>query len=102
MVQLLVSSYAMIVLAATSRLSSAFVPPIKTFRRALTSVAASDNDFDDFTSKVAFMFPGQGAQSVGMCSEVVNDVALFPLREDRENSFWHNKLLNSTLKSPQR
>ena len=40
----------------------------------MTKVAASDNDFDEFSSKVAFMFPGQGAQSVGMCSEVVNDV----------------------------
>ena len=74
MVQLLSSSYAMILLAATSRLSSAFVPTAKSFGRAMTKVAASDNDFDEFSSKVAFMFPGQGAQSVGMCSEVVSDV----------------------------
>ena len=64
----------MILLAATTRLSSAFVPRAKSFSRVMTKVAASDNDFDDFSSKVAFMFPGQGAQSVGMCSEVVNDV----------------------------
>ena len=72
MVQLLAN--AMILLAATTRLSSAFVPRAKSFSRVMTKVAASDNDFDDFSSKVAFMFPGQGAQSVGMCSEVVNDV----------------------------
>jgi [acyl-carrier-protein] S-malonyltransferase len=39
-----------------------------------TSVRASDSDFDDFSSKVAFMFPGQGAQFLGMCAEVVKDV----------------------------
>mmetsp|Transcript_17555 Transcript_17555/g.27341 ORF Transcript_17555/g.27341 Transcript_17555/m.27341 type:complete len:351 (+) Transcript_17555:153-1205(+) len=35
---------------------------------------ASDTDFDDFSSKVSFMFPGQGAQFVGMCSEVAETV----------------------------
>lgn len=34
----------------------------------------SDSDFDGFSSKVAFMFPGQGAQFVGMCGDVVKDV----------------------------
>jgi [acyl-carrier-protein] S-malonyltransferase len=47
--------------------------------RLLTTTArlmssGSDSDFDDFTSKVAFMFPGQGAQFVGMCADVVKDV----------------------------
>jgi [acyl-carrier-protein] S-malonyltransferase len=32
---------------------------------------ASDDDFSDFSSKVTFMFPGQGAQFVGMCGDVV-------------------------------
>ena len=34
---------------------------------------ASDSDFDDFSSKVAFMFPGQGAQFVGMCGELCKE-----------------------------
>lgn len=40
------------------------------------SVAESktDNDFDDFSSKVSFMFPGQGAQFVGMCAETCKDI----------------------------
>ena len=43
------------------------------------SVAAestvSDTDFDaSLSTKVAFMFPGQGAQFVGMCASVVQDV----------------------------
>jgi len=59
-------SSSMILLAAT-RLSAAFVPSVRSFGRVASSVAASDNDFDDFSSKIAFMFPGQGAQFVGMC-----------------------------------
>jgi len=35
---------------------------------------ASDNDFEDFSSKVTFMFPGQGAQFVGMCEDVCKNV----------------------------
>lgn len=35
---------------------------------------ASDNDFEDFSSKITFMFPGQGAQFVGMCEDVCKDV----------------------------
>lgn len=71
MVRLLFSS---MLLISVSRLSSAFVPVARTFGRKATSVAASDNDFDDFSAKVAFMFPGQGAQFVGMCSEVCEEV----------------------------
>jgi len=35
---------------------------------------SSDNDFDDFSGKVTFMFPGQGAQFVGMCEDVTKNV----------------------------
>jgi len=44
------------------------------FRSTSSSLAASDNDFDGFSSKVAFMFPGQGAQFVGMCGDLCKDV----------------------------
>ena len=68
---------------ALFRVAFAFVP---TTHRSITSRwtagafqisnlhSSSDNDFDDFTSKVAFMFPGQGAQFVGMCGDVVKEV----------------------------
>lgn len=46
----------------------------------------SDGDFDDFSSKVTFMFPGQGAQFVGMCGELTETVpaaaALFAKASD--------------------
>lgn len=39
------------------------------------TLATSDTDFDaTLNTKVAFMFPGQGAQFVGMCGDVVKDV----------------------------
>lgn len=62
------------------RVSAAFLPA--SLRRSTTTTArssssllrASDTDFDGFSSKVAFMFPGQGAQFVGMCADVVKTV----------------------------
>jgi [acyl-carrier-protein] S-malonyltransferase len=62
------------ILLAASRLSSAFVPAGRSFGRKASAIAASDTDFADFSSKVAFMFPGQGAQFVGMCAEVCKEV----------------------------
>lgn len=66
-------------LAALSlvRITAAFTP--SSLRQVASSssssaLKASDNDFDGFSSKVAFMFPGQGAQFVGMCGDVVKDV----------------------------
>lgn len=65
------------------RQSLAFAPVYKRGAGALqetvrkfvgsSTLAASDDDFADFTSKIAFMFPGQGAQFVGMCGDVVKD-----------------------------
>lgn len=65
-------------LLAAARFTSAFTPA--TLRRTAfaasssTSLRGSDDDFADFSSKITFMFPGQGAQSVGMCADVVKEV----------------------------
>lgn len=61
-------------LALNSVAVRAFAP--SAFRRVTNNAMsmASDADFDDFSSKVSFMFPGQGAQFVGMCSEVCETV----------------------------
>jgi [acyl-carrier-protein] S-malonyltransferase len=66
-------SFAVGMFLLSSRLSAAFVPATRAFRSSLVT-KASDSDFDDFNSKIAFMFPGQGAQFVGMCGDVVKDV----------------------------
>jgi [acyl-carrier-protein] S-malonyltransferase len=90
----------MLLLAAT-RLSSAFVPAVRSFARTATSVAAtSDNDFDDFTAKVAFMFPGQGAQFVGMCGDVVKDVPAAKALFDEASEILGYDLLEVCTEGP--
>lgn len=37
----------------------------------------SDTDFADYDSKVTFMFPGQGAQYMGMAAEICDEVKPF-------------------------
>ena len=69
--------FALVAALGLVRLTSAFTP--SALRRTVVSTStsslrASDDDFDGFSSKVAFMFPGQGAQFVGMCADVVKDV----------------------------
>lgn len=61
-------------LVTTARLSSAFAPSLTRRSFVSTALKASDNDFSDFKATTAFMFPGQGAQFVGMCSDVVKEV----------------------------
>lgn len=34
----------------------------------------NDNEFDSYSSKLAFMFPGQGAQYVGMAASICDEV----------------------------
>lgn len=54
----------------------AFVAPSRgaAVRAVSTKIFGGDSDFDDFSSKTTFMFPGQGAQFVGMCGELCDEV----------------------------
>jgi len=61
---------------------------------------ASDNDFDDFTSKVSFMFPGQGAQFVGMCADVCNDVPAAKALFDEASEILGYDLLERCTNGP--
>lgn len=59
----------------SARFVSAFAPAMRsTARQVSSAIHASDNDFDDFKATTAFMFPGQGAQYVGMCADLVKQV----------------------------
>ena len=89
------------ILLAASRLATAFVPATRSFaRKASTFVAASDSDFDDFTSDVAVMFPGQGAQFVGMCGDVVKDVPAAKALFDEASEILGYDLLEVCTEGP--
>lgn len=71
------------IMMLVAQCANAWAPRAHVVRWASTKLASSvaesssqvsDTDFEDFTSKVSFMFPGQGAQFVGMCSEVTEQV----------------------------
>lgn len=97
MARLLFSS---MLLLTASRFSGAFVPAVRSFGRKATAVAASDNDFDGFSAKVAFMFPGQGAQFVGMCGEVCNDVPAAKALFDEASEILGYDLLEVCTEGP--
>jgi [acyl-carrier-protein] S-malonyltransferase len=65
-----------------------------------SSSATSDGDFDDFSSKVAFMFPGQGAQFVGMCDEVCKTVPAAKALFDEASSILGYDLLELCTSGP--
>jgi len=87
---------------STLKYAAAFSPSSPVFaRRALTSIRmASDNDFDDFSSKVSFMFPGQGAQFVGMCADVCKEVPAAKALFDEASEILGYDLLQRCTEGP--
>lgn len=66
----------------------------------MTTFRASDDDFEGFSSKTTFMFPGQGAQSVGMCGDVVKDVPKAKELFDKASEILGYDLLEVCLEGP--
>ena len=65
----------LMMLSSATAFSSSRLPLARSvLSRARSSVTMSDTAFDGFSHKVAFCFPGQGAQYVGMCKDVVETV----------------------------
>ena len=90
-------------LLATRFTASAFTAqqvPKFAARAATTSLAASDSDFDDFSSKVAFMFPGQGAQFVGMCGDLSKEVPAAKKLFDEASEVLGYDLLDICVNGP--
>uniref|UniRef100_A0A6S9ET31 Malonyl-CoA:ACP transacylase (MAT) domain-containing protein n=3 Tax=Ditylum brightwellii TaxID=49249 RepID=A0A6S9ET31_9STRA len=89
-------------LVAAARQCAAFAPSsVRAFsRRSVSPLMASDSDFDDFTSKVSFMFPGQGAQFVGMCADVCNDVPAAKALFDEASEILGYDLLERCTNGP--
>lgn len=107
--QLSLSAFMLLSTAARCwRIAGAFAPVVTTrtvsttLRNAATSTeAASDTDFDTtLSSKVAFMFPGQGAQFVGMCKEVVNEVPKAKALFDEASAILGYDLLEVCTEGP--
>lgn len=84
------------------RHAAAFQPASPVFaRRAASSLRmASDNDFDDFSSTVTFMFPGQGAQFVGMCEETCKEVPAAKALFDEASEILGYDLLDLCVSGP--
>lgn len=61
---------------------------------------AGDNDFDDFSSKLTFMFPGQGAQFVGMCEDVCKNVPAAKALFDEASEILGYDLLQLCTEGP--
>jgi [acyl-carrier-protein] S-malonyltransferase len=63
-------------LLSLSRCVPAYVTSARRYGRSLVLPSTvSDTEFDaSLSTQVAFLFPGQGAQFVGMCASVVQDV----------------------------
>ena len=91
----------LLVAAVASRRCSAFAPSAATAGRSFaTKLSASDNDFDDFSAKVAFMFPGQGAQFVGMCGELCDEVPAAKELFDQASEILGYDLLDRCANGP--
>lgn len=56
--------------------------------------AGADAKFNDYKPKVAFFFPGQGAQTVGMCKDVAAEVPAAKELFDRASEILGYDLLN--------
>eukprot|EP00953_Heterococcus_sp_UTEX-ZZ885_P005603 3491-Heterococcus_DN1.PRE.2 len=68
--------------------------------RSASSLQMSDNEFDNYSSKVAFMFPGQGAQYVGMAASICDEVPAAKALFETANGILGYDLLDRCKNGP--
>ena len=93
----------LLVAAVASRRCAAFAPAgpaAAAVRASSTAVFGSDSDFDDYSSKVSFMFPGQGAQFVGMCGDLCEEVPAAKALFDQASEILGYDLLEKCTNGP--
>lgn len=73
---------------------------LRAIESATDSVKTSDNDFEDFSSKVTFMFPGQGAQFVGMCGDLCKEIPAAKALFDEASEILGYDLLEKCVEGP--
>jgi len=61
---------------------------------------SSDSEWDDYSSKVTFMFPGQGAQFVGMCGDVCKETPAAKALFDEASEILGYDLLQRCMDGP--
>ena len=68
------SASRLLLLASSSHAFQTGFASLRTRALRVTSPVMSDDDFAGYVHKTVFMFPGQGAQTVGMGAEVAAEV----------------------------
>lgn len=68
--------------------------------RRRSACGASDDDFKGHSNKLAFLFPGQGAQSVGMCKELTDEVPEAKALFDEASEILGYDLLQRCVEGP--
>jgi len=74
-------------------------PKVRSVASVADAAVGADAKFADYKPKVAFFFPGQGAQSVGMCKDLADDPAAKPLFEKAAEILGYD-LLKVCLEGP--
>ena len=97
-----ISMSVLLLLATRQAGVSAFSSVRPAFRRVapFTSLSMADSDFDDYSSKVTFMFPGQGAQFVGMCGDVCKEIPAAKELFDQASEILGYDLLERCTEGP--
>lgn len=67
---------------------------------AATAIPSADAKFAAYAPKLAFFFPGQGAQTVGMCKDLVAEVPAAKALFDRANTVLGYDLLQVCVEGP--
>lgn len=68
--------------------------------RNITNSTVSDDEFDEFSSKVVYMFPGQGSQYVGMCSTLCQDFPVAKVMFEKASHILGYNLLQRCTDGP--
>jgi len=93
-------SIVMLLALSTSRVRGFSATAIRNSARRGQSARFADNKFDGYSSEVAFCFPGQGAQYVGMCKDVVNEVPAAKALFDKASDILGYDLLQVCVEGP--
>ncbi|BDA40559.1 Malonyl-CoA-acyl carrier protein transacylase, mitochondrial [Coccomyxa sp. Obi] len=88
------------IFSRTPGLQQARLQPVRTTATASVVEKASDTKFAQYTPGTAFLFPGQGAQTVGMAKDVVEEVPAAKDLFDQASEILGYDLLKLCVEGP--